>query len=104
MNSMVPVVFSLVCALVALGCAWSARSSARELERGERRVRSLEVEVLGYRVDLDKLTQTIRRMEGRQTQALAKNARPNDEPDSKTDPNAWRLWKNRQITPGRPFQ
>jgi len=53
---------------------------------------------------LDKLTQTIRRMEGRQTQALAKNARPNDEPDSKTDPSAWRLWKNRQITPGRPFQ
>lgn len=103
MNSMVPVLFSLVCALFALGFAWSASSSARELERGERRMRSLEVEILAYRVDLDKLTQTIRRMEGRQTQKLSRNAHQNDEPDSKTDPNAWRLWKNRQIVPGRPF-
>ena len=93
---------SLLFALIALGAAWYASSEVAELIDVRRRLRALESELPALEVDLQKVLDTLRRIEGRQTARDGRRKEeqlnpPLGEPDSRKDPQGWKLWKNRQL-------
>jgi len=90
-------ILSLLFALIALGAAWYVSTEVSELIDVRRRLRALEADLPAIVIDTEKVMQTLRRLEGRQTQKLQKRSDPDAEPDSKTDPDGWKLWKNRQL-------
>jgi hypothetical protein len=91
------IVLTAFAALVSVVAAIFALLSARDSQQSSRtaRLNADEITLVNARCDL--LQNAFKRIEGRQVKIAAlKNH--GGEPDSKTDPEGWRLWKNRQLS------
>lgn len=95
----------ILCSLCLIGCIFVAQNATRESESVRRRLRSLELRTESAERSLEEWTQTttdivnrVKMMKVRGAANHSSGAR--GEPDAKSDPEAWRAWKNQQLRTG----
>lgn len=92
---------SIVCALVSVAGAWFVARRVVELGALRRKVQEALDDNLALSDRIEVAVTGVKRIEGRIVkgqQRAAGKVDPDAEPDSKTDPEGWKLWKNRQLT------
>lgn len=100
------VLLSVVGALVSLVSAWSVARRVIELGALRRRVQEAIDGQLELHDRVEVAITGVKRVEGRIVKQGQRAAKADDqgEPDSKVDPEGWKLWKNRQLVSAKRLQ
>lgn len=94
------VFLSIIGALVSLVGAWFVARQVVQLEALRRTVRQALDEQIALSDRIEVAITGVKRIEGRIVKGQQRSAAkvdPDAEPDSKIDPEGWKLWKNRQL-------